>query len=465
LTFIAPNVEDEILTQLIYNEAFARNVTPYLKREYFEDPSIRIIFEEYDAYLKEYGAPPTKEAILLETETRSNLTQEELSCVFEKISQIAEFGEATPPDLKWLMDTTESYCQDRSVYLAVTEAISILEGEDSNSSKHAIPEILSNALATSFDERIGHEYLTDVESRWDFYNRKEERMEFNLKWFNDITDGGIPKKTLTCLLAPTNAGKTLVKTFLASEFLMKGRNVLYITMEMAEERISERIDANLLGIDISDLKGLPRDTFTNRLSKIKEKTQGRLFVKEYPTAGAHVGHFRHLLSELKIKEKFIPDVIFIDYLNICASSRIKGGDNTYVLVKSIAEEMRGLAVEQDVAIITSTQTNRSGWGSSDLELSDTSESAGLPATVDLFIGIIVTEELTEMGQIMFKQLKNRFTDVTTRVRKIFNIDRPKMRISECEDSSFTSDTNKTVDISIGRDSNSSNGDPFSKFKI
>lgn len=466
--FIAPSVEDEILTNLLHNEPFARAVGPFIKKEYFTDSGIRLIFDEYTTYVHKYAAIPTKEALILDIEVRTDINQDLMDLVMDKLKTVEHLSKRALPDLKWITDTTEKYCQDRAIYLAVTDSIGILEGENKSMNKHQIPELLSNALSVCFQSKLGHDYLNDIDSRWEFYRRIESRMSFNLQWFNDITADGIPKKTLTCFLAPTNAGKTLVKTHLAAEFLLSGKNVLYITMEMAEERISERIDANILDIDISDLAGLPKETFTNRLSKIRDKTKGRLFVKEYPTAGAHVGHFRHLLSELKIKEGFIPDVVFIDYLNICASSRIKSGDNTYILVKSIAEELRGLAVEQDIAIITSTQTNRSGWGNSDLELSDTSESAGLPATVDLFIAIIVTEELTKMGQIMFKQLKNRFTDVTQNVRKIFNIDRPRMKISECEDSkrAFEPLDDKTVStFSSPNIDDTNNSDPFSDFKI
>jgi len=431
------SIEDEILTQLIYNEPYARTVAPYLKREYFESRVNGIIFDEYDIFVKKYSNPPTKEALVLELETRSDVTEDEMKGIINKVGEIAQFAKREKPDFQWLIDTTETYCSDRAVYLAVMDSIGIIQGEDKKRTKNMIPELLADALSVSFDSNIGHDYLDNADARWEFYHKKEKRLRFLIEWLNLITGGGLPKKTLTILLAPTNAGKTLVKCHLAADFLMQGKNVLYITMEMAEERISERIDANLMGVDIADLRSLPKETFDSRLEQIRAKTTGKLMVKEYPTASAHVGHIRHLLRELRIKKRFIPDVIFIDYLNICASSRIRNGENTYVLVKSIAEELRGLAVEQDVAIISSTQTNRDGWGSSDLELSNTSESAGLPATADLMIGIIVTDQLTQMGQMKLKQLKNRFSDVTRNVAEILNIDRAQMRLSECEDPTKT----------------------------
>lgn len=428
------SIEDEILANLFANENYARSITPYVKSEYFEDGDRRVIFTEYDKFMKKYSAVPTFEALVLEIDARRDISQESLSSIKEKLGYVRNLSKRPEvPDQSWLMETTEKYCKDRAVYLAVMEAINIMDGEETKKTKNMIPELLSDALAVSFDEHIGHDFLMDASDRWDFYHKKEKRLSFMLDWLNRITSGGIPRKTLTCFLAGTNVGKTLVKCHLAADFLMKGQNVLYVTLEMAEERISERIDANLMDIALDDMKLLPKDLFMRKVEDIRAKTTGKLFVKEYPTASAHVGHLRHLLRELRMKEKFVPDVIFIDYLNICASSRIRSGENTYIYVKAIAEELRGLAVEQNVAIITSTQTNRDGWNSSDLELSNTSESAGLPATVDLMIGLIVTDQLKQIGQIMFKQLKNRFSDVTRNVKHVFNIDRAKMKLAECED--------------------------------
>jgi len=455
------SIEDEILTQLIYNESYARAVSPYIKPEYFESRPNRIIFEEYDAFVKKYGNPPTKEALILELETRGDISADDMEDILRKISDLAKYSKREKPDDVWLLEATEKYCSDRAIYLAVMESINIIDGSDKKRNKNVIPELLADALSVSFDEHIGHDYIEQADKRWEFYHKKEKRIRFGLDWFNKITDGGLPKKTLSIFLAPTNSGKTLVKCHLAADFMMHGYNVLYITMEMAEEKISERIDSNLMGIDISDLRALPKDMFDRKIEFINSKTTGRLMIKEYPTGSAHVGHFRHLLRELRIKKRFVPDVIFIDYLNICASSRIRGSENTYVLIKSIAEELRGLAVEQDVAIISSTQTNRQGWGSSDLDMSNTSESAGLPATADMMIGIIVTDQLIQMGQMKFKQLKNRFTDVTKNVNHIVNVERSKMKLSECEDFSV----NKAIAPTAEERATKNNEDPFSSFKI
>jgi len=443
------SVETLIAVNLLYNEDYARGVSPYLKLEFFEERPVRILYDEYDKYLKKYNALPTKEALYLEVETRNDLDQSDIDSVQSKLSEISQYKKEEKPDQVWLLETTENYCKDRALYLAITDSISILDGGDESRDKNIIPDLLSDALAVSFDEYIGHEFLEQAGDRWDFMHKKEKRLTFDLDWFNKITNGGIPKKTLSIFLAPTNAGKTLVKCHLAASYLMRGYNVLYITMEMAEERISERIDANLMDIDINDLAAMPRDIYEKRITNLQQKTPGRLFVKEFPTAGAHAGHFRHLLRELELKKKFKADVVFIDYLNICTSSRIKNGENTYVLIKSIAEELRGLAVEKDIAIISSTQTNRDGWGASDLELSNTSESAGLPATADLMIGIIVTEQLNAMGQIMFKQLKNRFTDVTRYIKTVMGIDRPKMKLFEIEQNGADVVNNGSVSKQIG----------------
>lgn len=457
------NVEDEILVQLIHNEDFAREVAPFLKPEYFVDRATRLIFEAYDDFVSKYNNPPTQEALMLEIDGVSGLVDADIKAIEEKFALIDAHKNDKRPELKWLIDTAEHYCQERAIYLAVSDALSILDGSDTTRSKNVIPDLLSDALATSFDTRVGHDYFGDADSRWEFYHKVEERLTFRQSWLNKITGGGLPKKTLTVLLAPTNAGKTLVKCSLAADFLLQGYNVLYITAEMAEERISERVDANLLDVPLDQISNVPREEFVNRVDRVHAKTTGRLFIREFPTAAAHAGHIRHLLHELKIKEQFIPDVIFVDYLNIMSSMRVRRSDNTYVFVKAIAEELRGLAVEQNVAVISSTQTNRGGWGASDLEMSDTSESAGLPATVDLFLALIVTEELTKMGQIILKQLKNRFSDVTNAnlVRKAFNIERAKMRIEEADDSVLL--TGAIIpEESTGSDNTD---DPFPGFKI
>jgi archaellum biogenesis ATPase FlaH len=335
-----------------------------------------------------------------------------------------------------LSDTTEKWCRDRAIYLALMESIHIADGKDSNKNRDSIPNILSDALAVSFDTHVGHDYLLDYEQRYESYHRKEEKIEFDLEYFNKITKGGLPNKTLNIALAGTGVGKSLFMCHVASSVLLQGRNVLYITLEMAEERIAERIDANLLNVPIQDIGELPKQMFENKVTNLAKKTQGTLIIKEYPTASAHSGHFKSLLNELALKKSFRPDIIFIDYLNICSSSRFRGGSNvnSYTLVKSIAEELRGLAVEFNVPIVSATQTTRSGYGSSDVELTDTSESFGLPATADLMFALISTEELEELGQILVKQLKNRYNDPTIHKRFVVGIDRAKMRLYDCEQS-------------------------------
>jgi len=465
------SIESLIAANLLYNEEYARGATPYLKEEFFEERVVRIIYSEYNKYLRKYNAPPTKEAIYLEVETRTDIDQSDLDSMQSKLSELSSFEKEEKPDMAWLLETTEQYCKDRAVFLAITDSISILEGEDKKRDKNVIPDLLSDALAISFDEYIGHEFLEQAGDRWDFYHKKEKRIPFDLEWFNKITNGGLPKKTLSIYLAGTNVGKSLVMCHNAASMMMQGQNVLYITMEMAEERISERIDANLMNIDINDLAGLPKDLYVKRIEDIHAKTPGRLFVKEFPTAGAHVGHFRHLMRELELKKKFKADIVFVDYMNICQSSRIKGGENTYVLVKSIAEELRGLAVEKDIALVSATQTNRDGWSASDLELSNTSESAGGPAVADLMIGIISTEQLNQMGQIMFKQLKNRFSDVTRYIKTIVGIDRPKMKLFDIEQNGADVVNNGSVSEMITKPTeetppwDTAKKDPFSEFKI
>jgi len=426
------SIESLILTNLINNEEYARNVSPFLKVEYFEDRYKKIIFEEYVDYLNEYNSVPTKEALYLEVEVRADIDADMLDGVQKSLAEVAHHASDDKADPKWLSDTTEQYCKDRALYLAVTDAIGIIDGQDKKRDKNAIPSILSDALAVTFDTHIGHDYFDDVGERWDFMHRDEARIKFDTNWFNKVSGGGIPSKTLTAVLAASGCGKSLAMCHMAAGFTMAGKNVLYITMEMAEERISERIDANLLNTDLDDLMSLPREVYTKKLEKLRQNTVGNFVVKEYPTAGAHVGHFRHLVQELRQKKKFTPDVIFVDYLNICASSRIRGGENTYVLCKSIAEELRGLAIELDVAIITATQTNREGASASDLTMTDVSESFGIAMTLDLFIGMISTEQLAAQDQILFKCLKTRFADLSAMKPGLMGIDRPRMKLYELE---------------------------------
>ena len=423
-------VEILILRNLLYNEEYLRKVVPFIKADYFEDPQQKIVFEEVLNFVSEYNQPATKEVLCIEVEKRQDIND----TTFQEITKLISYLEDVPTDFDWLVDTTEKWCRDRAIYLALMESIALADGKDKEKDRDAIPSILSDALAVSFDTHIGHDYLLDYEQRYESYHKKEDKIEFDLEYFNKITKGGLPNKTLNVALAGTGVGKSLFMCHMASSVLLNGRNVLYITMEMAEEKIAERIDANLLNVPIQDLVDLPRTSFENKVTNISKKTQGQLIIKEYPTASAHSGHFKALLNELALKKSFKPDIIFVDYLNICASSRYKGSANinSYTLVKSIAEELRGLAVEAEVPIVSATQTTRSGYGSSDVDLTDTSESFGLPATADLMFALISTEELEQLGQIMVKQLKNRYNDLSVFKRFVVGIDRAKMRLYDCE---------------------------------
>jgi replicative DNA helicase len=425
-------LELTILRNLVYNEDYSRKVIPFIQPDYFENKSEKVTFEEIVKFIVKYGSAITVEALSIEVDDRTDLTETEIKEIRELISQFNN----SPVDNQWLLDTTEKWCRDRAIYLALMESIHIADGNNEKKNRDAIPSILSEALAVSFDNNIGHDYLQNYEERYEFYHRKEDKIEFDLEYFNKITKGGLPNKTLNIALAGTGVGKSLFMCHIASSALLQGRNVLYITLEMAEERIAERIDANLLNVPIQQLVDLPRSTFEKKVTGIAKKTQGTLVIKEYPTASAHSGHFKALLNELALKKSFRPDIIFIDYLNICSSSRFKSGSNinSYTLVKSIAEELRGLAVEFNVPIVSATQTTRSGFGSSDVELTDTSESFGLPATADLMFALISTEELEGLGQIMVKQLKNRYNDPTIFKRFVVGIDRAKMRLYDCEQS-------------------------------
>ena len=416
----------------MHNEEYIRKVIPFIKSEYFEDKNQKIVFEEIHSFVLEYNQPATKEVLCIEIEKRIDINEQE----FKEITQVISCLEDVTTEFNWLVDTTEKWCRDRAIYLALMESIHITDGKDAKKNRDSIPTILSEALAVSFDTHIGHDYLLDYEQRYESYHRKEEKIEFDLEYFNKITKGGLPNKTLNIALAGTGVGKSLFMCHVASSVLLQGRNVLYITLEMAEERIAERIDANLLNVPIQDIGDLPKQMFENKINSLAKKTQGTLIIKEYPTASAHSGHFKSLLNELALKKSFRPDIIFIDYLNICSSSRFKGGSNinSYTLVKSIAEELRGLAVEFNVPICSATQTTRSGFGSSDVELTDTSESFGLPATADLMFALISTEELEGLGQILVKQLKNRYNDPTIYKRFVVGIDRAKMRLYDVEQS-------------------------------
>ena len=424
------SIEHTILKNLLYNEDYSRKVIPFIKPEYFQEQSQTIAFDEITSFIATYNTQVTIEALLIEISNRKDLNEgmvKELQILITNL-------EDTPADQQWLLDTTERWCRDRAIYLALMDSINIADGNDEKKSRDAIPSILSDALAVSFDNNIGHDYFENADARFDFYHEKQDRIPFDLEYFNKITKGGLVNKSLNIALAGTGVGKSLFMCHMASSVLLSGRNVLYITLEMAEERIAERIDANLLNVPIQEIAELPKSMFDNKVSNLAKKTQGSLIIKEYPTASAHSGHFEALLAELALKKSFRPDIIFIDYLNICASSRYRGGSNvnSYTVIKSIAEELRGLACEANVPIVSATQTTRSGFGSSDVELTDTSESFGLPATADLMFALISTEELESLGQILVKQLKNRYNDANVNKRFVVGIDRAKMRLYDCE---------------------------------
>ena len=424
------NLELTILGSLIYNDEYTRKVLPFLKSDYFTVKSYKIVFLEIHEYVTNYNSLPSLNALGIECQERTDLTEEQFKEIIEVLNGLSQ----EEHDLDWIVDTTEKWCQERAIYLSLMESVKIADGQDEKRDKGAIPQILSDALGVSFDQNVGHDYLQNYEERFDFYHKKEEKIPFDLEFFNRITKGGLPNKTLNIALAGTGVGKSLFMCHVASSVLLQGKNVLYITLEMAEEKIAERIDANLLNVHIQKLAELPRIMFENKISKLSKKTQGKLIIKEYPTASAHVGHFKSLLNELELKRNIKPDIIFIDYLNICASQRYKGSIvNSYTYVKAIAEELRGLAVEAGVPIVSATQTTRSGYGSSDVDLTDTSESFGLPATADLMFALISTEELEEQNQIMVKQLKNRYYDPTLNKRFVIGIDRSKMRLYDVED--------------------------------
>ena len=423
-------IEQTILRNLLFTEEYYRKVVPFLKAEYFQDQHEKIVFEEIADFASKYDKIPTKEVLTINLQNRNDLTEEAFQDTVSTVSNLTDDW----VDYEWLLDATEKWCQDRAIYLALMRSIKIADGGDKKVSKDAIPSILQEALAVSFDEHIGHDYIEQAEERYDFYHKVEERIPFDLEKFNYITKGGLPNKTLNVALAGTGVGKSLFMCHMASAALTEGYNVLYITCEMAEEKIAERIDANLLNVNIKDISELPQVLFNSKVQEIARKTRGKLIIKEYPTASAHAGHFGALLNDLKLKKDFKPDLIFVDYLNICASVRYKGAIvNSYTYVKAIAEELRGLAVEHNVPIVSATQTTRSGYGNSDPDLTDTSESFGLPATADFMFALISTEELEQQGRIMVKQLKNRYNDLTASRKFMVGIDRSKMKLYDVAD--------------------------------
>ena len=432
-------IERTTLTQLVTNEQYARKVLPFMKKDYFSDRTERTIFEEITKFVDKYNKIPTQTSLEIEVQGRKDLNEDD----YKKVVAVIQTLSSTDVDFDWLVDTTEKFCKDKAVYNAIVEGISIIDGKDKDRGPDAIPNILIDALAVGFDNAVGHDYLLDSESRFDYYHTVEKKIPFDLEFFNRITKGGLPPKTLNIALAGTGVGKSLFMCHVAANCLSQGKNVLYITLEMAEERIAERIDANLMNISMEDLHDLPKQMFDNKIAKIIKSTSGKLIVKEYPTASAHSAHFRGLIKELAIKKSFKPDIIFIDYLNICASSRFKGAQNvnSYMYIKSIAEELRGLAVETNVPIMSATQTTRSGYSNSDVGLEDTSESFGLPATADLMFALISNEELDELNQIAVKQLKNRYNDLTVNKRFVIGIDRAKMRLFDVK----VSDQDNIVD--------------------
>jgi replicative DNA helicase len=425
-------IELTILRNLIHDEEFLRKVLPFINSEYFQERTEKVVFEEISSFTQLYDKVLTPEILSIEIQNRGDLSEQE----FKDALKLVELLREAETHSQWLLDATEKWCRDRAIYLALMESIQIADGKDSKKTRDAIPGILSDALAVSFDNHIGHDYLEDYEQRYESYHKQESKIPFDLEYFNKITKGGLPNKTLNIALAGTGVGKSLFMCHVASSVLLQGKNVLYITLEMAEEKIAERIDANLLNVNIRDLVELPRQMFETKVNNLAKKTQGTLIIKEYPTASAHSGHFKSLLNDLALKKSFRPDIIFIDYLNICASSRYRGaiGVNSYSYIKAIAEELRGLAVEAEVPIVSATQTTRSGYSSSDVDITDTSESFGLPATADLMFALISSEDLEGLGQIMVKQLKNRYNDLNVNKRFVLGVDRAKMRLYDCDQS-------------------------------
>lgn len=459
-------IQTTILRNLINNDEFTRKVIPFIRKEYFESDH-RLIFDQVISFVDKYNKLPTPEA--LEIELSSLDVNDALLVDASTVLNGIRATKDNEVNTDWLVDETERWCQDRAIHLAIMESINIIEGKHKLLKKDALPKLLSDALGVTFDSSVGHDYINDAEKRFDFYHTIEDRIPFDLEYFNSITKGGLPRKTLNIALAGTGVGKSLFMCHVAANALTQGKNVLYITLEMAEERIAERIDANLMNLPIDQLETLPKEMFDNKISKIAQKNIGKLIIKEYPTGAAHTGHFRALLNELKLKKNFMPDMIFIDYLNICSSSRMKGlggSINTYSLIKSIAEEIRGLAVEFNVPIISATQTTRSGFGNSDVGLEDTSESFGLPATADFMFALVSTEELEKLGQIMVKQLKNRYNDPTANKRFVIGVDRSRMKLYDVEEDAQTLiDDGPAFDKSTSGERVNSEKRNFNDFKV
>lgn len=454
-------IEKAIFNNLLNNEQYARKTIPFLKSDYFHDRNDKVVFELIDDYVGKYTAFPTKEALLVDLDNLGNLDDDHFQECATIIRNIPDQSDQLS-NLDWLVEQTEKFCQDKAIYNAIRESIKILDDKTGALGKGAIPQLLADALAVSFDSSIGHDFIDDADSRFEFYHRKEERIPFDLEYLNLITRGGLPKKTLNVILAGTGVGKSLAMCHMAAANIASGRNVLYITMEMAEEKIAERIDANLLNVNLDELYMLPKEAYDKKINRLKERTVGKLVIKEYPTACAGANNFRHLLNELKLKKNFVPDIIYIDYLNICCSSRMKqtSNVNSYTYVKAIAEELRGLAVEFNVPIVSATQTTRGGYDNSDVGLTDTSESFGLPATADFMIAMISTDEMKQLNQILFKQLKNRYSDPERHKRFVVGVDKPKMRLYDAEPSA----QDDIVDDSTGEVTSSGSKPDFSGFK-
>ena len=453
--------EKTLLSNLVYNEDFTRKALPFIKEDYFKSKEEIVLFNIIKNFVVKYNNLPSKETILIELSNLKSITEEEFKVTKSLLNEL----NAETVDLQWLIDTTEKFCKDRAVYNAVLSGIKIIDGKDKKQTPEAIPHILSEALAVSFDNHIGHDYLKQTDDRFEYYHREEERIKFDLTYFNRITKGGLPPKTLNVALAGTGVGKSLFMCHVASSMISQGKNVLYITLEMAEERIAERIDANLLDVTIDELYEMPKSLYDNKISKLQSRVNGQLIIKEYPTASAHAGHFKSLLDELSLKKSFKPNIVFIDYLNICSSSRFKGGNiSSYFYIKAIAEELRGLAVQYDVPIVSATQTTRSGFMSSDIGLEDTSESFGLPATADFMFALISNEELEQLGQMKVKQLKNRYNDPAVNRAFILGVDRAKMRLYDVEQSAQKlSDGNQETQEQIEGPSGPQPADAYDKF--
>jgi replicative DNA helicase len=446
-----------------------RKVIPFLKRDYFIDNTEKIVYDKIKNFIDEYNVIPTKDALVIASQNDKSLNEDQYKEVVELIHDL----EPTDHNKDWLYKETEKFCKDKAIYNAILQSISIIDGRDKARTEDGIPQLLQDALGVCFDNNVGHDYIESADKRYEFYHRVESRVPFDLEYFNKITNGGMPNKTLNVCLAGTGVGKSLFMCHVAASVLAQGKNVLYITLEMAEERIAERIDANLMNITMDQLKDLPKTLFDNRIEKIRAKTEGTLIIKEYPTTGAHTGHFKALLNELQLKKQFKPDIIIIDYLNICASSRFKGGANinSYTLIKSIAEELRGLAVEENLPILSATQTTRGGYGNTDVELTDTSESFGLPATVDFMFALISTEDMEKMNQLMVKQLKNRYNDPTINKRFVIGVDRAKMKLYDLEQSAQKGLSDSNIQYNAPKDNDipkgifGDNKRDFSKIKV